>query len=136
VVRSLAEVLWAPVLYPGADVAATTPRVLGWSLGKLGRMSALLPEDSGAPWLGGSRPVVADFFLCEAVEAMRYLLGPSREGSLQQRIPRAFAHAERLRSLPSLAKAWEARPRQFTAGPDEPASVDRVRGYDLTSIGV
>src|SRR5258708_647652 len=62
VVRSLADIIWAPVLYPGADVATTTPRLLGWSLGKLGRLSALLPDATSAPWLGGSRPAVADFF--------------------------------------------------------------------------
>jgi glutathione S-transferase len=136
VVRSVAEIHWARLLYPGADVATTTPRVLGRSLDKLGRLSALLPAGGGAPWLGGSRPAVADFFLCEAVEVMRYLLGPSRDGSLQHRIPRAFAHAERLRALPSQAKPWEARPRRLTASPDEPASVERVRAYDLTSIGL
>jgi glutathione S-transferase len=136
VVRSVADVLWAPILYPGADVAATTPRMLGGSIGKLGRLSALLPDGSDAPWLGGSRPVVADFFLGEAVEAMRYLLGPSHEGSLQRRIPRAFAHADRLRALPSLATAWKARPPRLTASPDELASIDRVRAYDLTSIGL
>jgi glutathione S-transferase len=136
VVRSLADVLWAPMLHPGADFAVTTPRILGSALGKLGRLSALLPDDGGAPWLGGSRPAVADFFLCEAVEVMRYLLGPSRDGALRSRIPRAFASAERLRALPSMAGAWEARPPRFTANPDEPASVDRVRGYDLTSIGL
>lgn len=136
VVRSLADLLWAPVLYPGADFATNTPRILGWSLGKLGRLSALLPDGGGAPWLGGSRPAVADFFLCEAVEVMRYLLGPSRDGSLRQRIPRAFAGVEHLRALPSLTKAWEARPLRLTANPDEPASVDRVRAYDLTSIGL
>ena len=136
VVRSLADVLWAPLLYPGVDVALITPRKLDWSLGKLVRLSALLPDDSGAPWFGGSRPVVADFFLCEAVEVMRYLLGPARDGSLQQRVPRAFARAELLRARPSLAKAREARPTRFTASPDEPASVARIRGYDLTSIGL
>ena len=136
VVRSLADVLWAPLLYPGVDVATITPRKLDWSLGKLVRLSTLLPGDGGAPWLGGSRPVVADFFLGEAVEVMRYLLGPSRDGFLQQRIPRAFAQAERLRALSSLARAREARPAQFTASPEEPASVARVRGYDLSSIGL
>jgi glutathione S-transferase len=135
VVRSLAEFLWAPALYPGVDVAALAPRRLGATLGKLTRLSALLPEESGAPWLGGTRPVVADFFLCEAVEILRYLLGPLRDEPLRRRIPRAFAAAERLRALPALAKAWEARPPQLTANPDEPALVDRVRGYDLTSIG-
>lgn len=136
VVRSLADVLWAPLLYPGADVATVTPRKLDWSLGKLARLSTLLPDDSGAPWLGGSRPVVADFFLGEAVEVTRYLLGPSRDGLLQQRIPRAFAHAERLRARSSLATAWGARPARFTANPEEPASVARIRGYDLTNIGL
>jgi glutathione S-transferase len=136
VVRSLADVLWAPVMYPGVDVATITPRKLDWSLGKLVRLSTLLPDDSGAPWLGGSRPVVADFFLGEAVEVTRYLLGSSRDGFLQQRVPRAFAHAERLRALPSLTKEWEARPARFTANPEEPASIARVRGYDLTSIGL
>ena len=136
VVRSLADVLWAPILYPGVEVAKIAPRSLGSTLGKLGRLSALLPSSADAPWLGGSRPVVADFFLCEAVEVLRYLLGPSRDAALQERIPRAFARAEQMRALPSLAKAWALRPARFTANPDEPASIDRVRGYDLTSIGL
>ena len=136
IVRSLADLLWVPVLYPGADVATSTPRVLGRSLGKLGRLSALLPGERDSVWLGGSRPAVADFFLGEAVEAMRHLLGPARDKALQERIPRAFAHAERLRALPSLANAWKTRPPRLTANPDEPAAIERVCGYDLSSIGL
>jgi glutathione S-transferase len=136
VVRCLADVVWAPILYPGVDVATTTPRQLRWSLGKLARLSALLPDGDGAAWLGGLRPTVADFFLAEAVEAMRHVLGPSWDAQLRDLVPRAFAHAERMRALPSLISAWETRPPRLTASPDEPAALERVRGCNLSNIGL
>jgi glutathione S-transferase len=61
VVRGLADVVWAPSLYPGADVATTTPRQLRWSL-------AAAPVGVATEWrcrgrrvAGGSRPTVAFF---------------------------------------------------------------------------
>jgi glutathione S-transferase len=136
VLRVLAEVVWAPVMYPGADAAMTTPRVLGRALDKLGRLSALLPAKTISPWLGGTRPIVGDFFVGEAVEALRHLLGPTRDDSLRKRVPLAFEHAERLRALPAMAGAWQSRPPRLTGNPEEPAVIDRIRGYDLSGCGL
>src|SRR5260221_9390189 len=63
VTTRMGELLWADIIYPGADPVTSAPGVLGRMLEKLGRLDARLPA-SGA-WLGGERPVVADYFAAE-----------------------------------------------------------------------
>jgi glutathione S-transferase len=134
VVRRISDTMWAPMLFPGADVVATAQRQLGSALAKLDRISALLPD--GEAWLGGARPAVADFFVGETVELVRKVLGSERDVRLRERVPRAFVHAERLRERPGVAKAWATRPANFTMSPDEPGAMDRIRACDLSSIGL
>ena len=126
------ELIYADFIYPGADLASSLPALLGRMLEKLGAVEAHSPE---AGWLGGERPVMADFFAGESFEVLRYVLGPAREEALRARMPRLWALADRLRSRPALARAWESRPAQFTSRPDEPAVVERFRAMDLSSAG-
>lgn len=125
----IGEILYADVLYPGGDLASAFPLLLGRMLDKLARLDRQIPE---AGWLGGHKPVMADFFAAEAVEAMRYLLGPAREEGLCSRLPRLAALAQRIRARPAVARAWESRPEQFTSRPDEAAVAERLRALDLS----
>ncbi len=133
VVTRLADLLWADVLYPGVSFAAAVPRPLARAIDKVARVGALLSADG---WIGGARPKVADFFLAESVELLCYFVGPEREGALRGRLPGALEHAERVRARPALALAWTARPKTFTASPDEVAAVARVHALDLSAIGL
>jgi glutathione S-transferase len=111
----IGEIIWADLLHPGGDLAGAFPLYMGRMLDKLTRLDTQVPE---AGWFGGSRPVMADFYAAEAVEALRYLLGPAREEG------------------PALVRAWQSRPEQFTARPDEAAVIERLRGLDLSQAAL
>jgi hypothetical protein len=134
VTTRLGDLLWADVIYPGANLAVSAPRILGRMLDKLRRLDRLMPEPGG--WLGGHGPVVADFFAAEALELMRYLFGGDREPALQERLPRLFAHADAVRARPSLEEEWERRPPNLTANPNENAAIARLRALDSSSLGL
>lgn len=129
----IGELIWADVLYPGGDLAGGFQLHIARMLDKLTRLDRQTPE---AGWLGGSKPVMADFYAAEAVEALRYLLGPAREERLRLRLPRLTELAQRVRVRPALARAWENRPEQFTARPDESAVIERLRALDLSQAGL
>lgn len=119
----LGELLWADLIYPGANLAVAFPMLLGRMLDKMSRLETAT-EDAG--WFfGGKAPGMADFFAAEAVECLIYLLGgPEAFG---QRMPRLVALSRRLRARPTLSAAFAARPAQFTARPDEADVVTRLR---------
>ncbi len=122
VMMRLGELIWADLIYPGANLAAALPVLLGWMLDKMGRLEATV-SDGG--WFGRSAPGMADFFAAEAVEALLYLLGEPE--ALRQRLPRLVSLSRRIRERPSLSAAWLARPAHFTARPDEEAVIARLR---------
>jgi glutathione S-transferase len=127
----IAQLVWSDMVYPGADPVLALPRVLGRTLGKLARLDALSPEQG---FFGGVSPCIADFFVVEALEAHRHLLGPARDGALRARVPRLFALAERVAARPAVARL--GRPERFTGRPDEPALLERLRAVDLASLGL
>ena len=129
VTLKIGEILWADLLYPGADLAGALPLHLARMLDKLTRLDKQIPETG---WLGGENPAMADFFAAEAVETQRYVLGPAREAKLRARLPHLVALAQRVKDRPAVARAWESRPQQFTARPDEAEVVERLRGLDLS----
>lgn len=129
----IGELIWADVLYPGGDLAGAFSLHLARMLDKLTRLDRQTPE---AGWLGGSKPAMADFFAAEAVEALRYLLGPARDEGLDSRLPRLAVLARRVRARPAIARAWESRPEQFTARPDEAAVIERLRALDLSAAAL
>jgi hypothetical protein len=75
---------------------------------------------------------MADFFLAEAVEALRHLLGPDQDARLHERLPHACDHALRIRERPALQQAWLARPAAFTARNDELAILARLHSTELS----
>ncbi len=128
-----AEILWCDFLFPGADQARALPIRLGWMLDKLGRLDAQLAGDT---FFGGPSPDLADFFVAEAVETTLYVIGSAREPLLRERLPRLVALADRVRARPAVAHACVSRPPTFTAHPDEPAIVERLRAVDLSALGL
>jgi hypothetical protein len=99
-------------------------------LEKLARIEAMAQEGAGAGWLlpRRERPSCADFFMGEAMEALRYVLGEAREPAVRARLPRLSALADRLRHLPALAPAWSTRPATFTAARAEGEILEQLRG--------
>lgn len=129
----IGELIWADLIYPGADLASSVPGQLARMLDKLVRLDRRTPE---AGWLGGEKPGMADFYAAEAVETYRYIVGPQREQALRTRLPRLTALAQRVAARPAIASAWTQRPAQFTARPDEMAIVERLRALDLSPAGL
>jgi glutathione S-transferase len=124
----VAEIVWADRLYPGVNVQALVPRLLECIVAKLGRLDAQVPKR----FFGGPRAVMADFFAAEAYEALSYLMGARHAAAIENRLPRLAALTRRVRTLPRVAKV--DRPDRFTARPDEPAILERVRlapGYPI-----
>jgi glutathione S-transferase len=119
----LAEVMRADVYNPGGDpvrsMAVAWPRVLK----KLESLEAGL---AGGAFMGGERPTMPDFFLAEAIETVRYMLGVSHQAWLEGRLPQAHALAARLRTRPALAGCWQTRPARFTARPEEDEVIGRL----------
>ncbi|HKO91444.1 MAG TPA: glutathione S-transferase C-terminal domain-containing protein [Polyangiaceae bacterium] len=128
------ETLWAEHIYPGVDLAAAVPRILGRALDKLRRISECLPDTGD--WLGGSRPTAADFFAAEAYELTRYALGSTRAPVLAANMPRLAAHAERVSTRAAIRAATARRPPNFSASPREVGVVERLQKLDLSSIGL
>ena len=122
VLLRLGELLWADLIYPGANLASALPMLLGRMLDKMSRLEATAPEGG---WFGRSAPNMADFFAAESVEALLYLLGDPE--LLRQKLPRLFDLGRRVRERPALLAAFANRPPQFTARPDEAAAVARLR---------
>ncbi len=133
VMLRVADLLYADFLFPGAEPLRALPNLLGWMLGKLARLDAQLAGDA---FFGGAAPDVADFVAAEAVETLRYVIGSGRDPGLRARLPRLAAHADRIRARPAVAEAWASRPSTFTARPDEPAIVERLRAADLSALGL
>jgi prostaglandin-H2 D-isomerase / glutathione transferase len=133
VLVQLAALLRADQTYPGADLAQGFRTILSRIvLPKLELLDVHLPD---APWVGGERPVVADFFVADALELVRYLLGPERDAALAQRLPRVSALARRVSERPSLVRAHANRPPRFAARADEESLVAGLRAVDLSSVG-
>jgi hypothetical protein len=127
IIQPAGDAIYADLMWPGADLA----RGLTFGLDRMQQKLGYLDAQLGDGWLGGTRPVTADFFAGEAFELQRYLLGPGREERLITRLPRLAALAQRLRARPSLAAAWRTRPPRHTARPDEEAALARLHALPL-----
>jgi glutathione S-transferase len=132
VVLRFADLIRADVTYAGdlgRSMATVAPRILQ----KMTFLDRQVPEEG---WIGGGRPVVADFFVAEAFETARDILGPARDGALVARYPHLEALARSVRNRPRLAAAWRERPLRLTARPDEEVVVERLRAVDLSPAGL
>jgi glutathione S-transferase len=133
VCRGVAELIWSDVANPGINLSLAAPRQFARVVQKLSYLDACAPE---AGWFAGAEPGVADLFAAEAFEAVRFLLGSGRESALRAGAPRLALLADRVGARPSLASAWANRPARFTARPDEPDAIERLRTLDLSAAGV
>jgi glutathione S-transferase len=95
---------------------------------KLEGLDAQAPEG----FFGGERPVMADFFAAEGLQALHHLLGASRAEAIGQRLPRLTSLSHRIDDRPAIMRVQ--RPDRFTARPDEPAVLERLRS--LTWVGL
>jgi glutathione S-transferase len=127
------EVIWADFAFPGVDLVRFWPGVLGRSVGKMAHLDRQLQKDA---WFGGSGPAVADFFAGEAYETLAHTLGAARQPVLRTRLPNLAALAARIRQRPSLSRAWERRPPNHTAHPDEASVLERLAAADLSAVGL
>jgi glutathione S-transferase len=125
------ELMYADLLYPGADLTKTFAFLVDGMAAKLSGVESI---PAPGAWIGGESPVVADFFAAEAFEVMSYLLGPDRLFTLRAKLPKLTALAARIRELPALAREWERRPLQFTARADERVAVERIRSAVSSSL--
>lgn len=125
--------IWADLAWPGVDLERAWPAQLGRMLEKLALVSQECP---GEGFLGGARPVMADFYADEAYATLRYVLGRDREPALRERFPRLASLHDRVSARPRLAGARSMRPAQFTSRPDEATAVERLRAVDLSALGL
>ncbi|MEO6602732.1 MAG: glutathione S-transferase C-terminal domain-containing protein [Polyangiaceae bacterium] len=130
----LVEVIRADLLHPGADPVRSLAMALPQVLQKCEILDA---ELTGGAFIGGDRPTIPDFFVAEAIEALRYVLGPSHEAWLEGTLPRSHDLAARLRARPGLVDCWRKRPTNFTArlGEDQVVARLRVARYSETGTG-
>lgn len=133
VMLRLVEIIRSDTTFPGSDLAQCARNVLPRVMTKLELVDAQIPEGSFA---FGAKPLVADFFAAESFEALRYTLGPIRDGALRMRFPRLSTITLRIRERAELARAHEMRPARFTARPDEDALLARLQAVDLSAIGL
>lgn len=127
------ELVWCDVIYSGSDPARSLERLLPRLMLKLEALDRAVPEDR---FVGGERPVVADFFAREALEAMRRAAGPSRRDALDARVPRLAALGDRLLARDAVRETEGRRPASLTARPDEPAAIERMRAADWSVVGL
>jgi glutathione S-transferase len=133
VILRLADVIYADLLYPGADPGRSFAAIASRIVQKLELLDAQMPHGA---WIGGDTPAVADFFVIEAFESTRYFLGPARDARLRERLPRLGRLADALRERPRLFAAMKSRPARFTARPDEDRVIEALRAVDLGSAGL
>ena len=133
VMLRLVEVIRADLLHPGAEparsLAVALPRVLQ-------KFETLDAGWAGGAFIGGDRPTMPDFFVAEAIEALRYVLGPSHEAWLEDTLPHSHVLAEGLLVRPGLAGCWQSRPARFTARLDEDQVVARLRAGHYVERGI
>jgi glutathione S-transferase len=128
----VASMIW--MLPPDTDARDTPvftrqePRIID----KIARFERALGTGS-APYFGGDRPAVADYFVAEATGIA--------EAAFPTRVARALAAAPRIAELvssvsarPGVARilAEGRRPERLTAAPHEPLVLERARRWDAT----
>lgn len=130
VLLRVGELIWASLVYPGADprhaLGLYAPRMLQ-------KLDAVEAQLAGA-WLCGARPGLADFFACESLAAIGKLCDAERDARLRLRLPRLFAHSSALALRPQLAASPPRRPTNFTSHPDEPAVLTLLAGAEWPAL--
>jgi glutathione S-transferase len=135
---SLVSELFRPRLVP---VAEQWSLYFSWFIPRITARPAGLERllaTSAAPFFGGTAPVVADYFVFEALDVWLELLGAPFEQVLQY-CPRLRQHRATLAARPALAAylASGRRPSSLTASPLEPEIRERLSEHvsSLTRAG-
>ncbi len=136
VIAELAMMLWVPMAIPDAEAAARFSNHQARILHKVERLERMLAS-SADPFFGGNRPAIADFFVAEALDMTRAVLGARFDAALG-RAPRLAEMGERLARRDVIARyiAEGKRPTRLTGRPDEAESLARIRRYVETQVGV
>jgi glutathione S-transferase len=133
VLHRLADIIRADLYFPGSDCgrafAVFAPRILQ-------KVDFLERQVPATGWIGGESPVVADFFVAETFELLRYVFGSTRDPALSDRFPRLAARARSVRERPRIGSALESRLPRFTARADEDRVLEQLHAVDLSSIGL
>ena len=131
VIVGVGSILWGDVAFPGTEPVAALDRQLARSIDKLASLDGLVGAESGLLF-GGTTPGVADFFVYEGFDALRYVLaGPTAE-ALRRRLPALDAHRRRMLDDPGLRHPHD-RPARFTTRPDEDAVVATLHERDFSA---
>jgi glutathione S-transferase len=132
ILQRLVDIIRADQLFPGADCGRAFANLAPRILQKVECLEKQIPVTG---WVGGATPVVADFFVAEAFDVLRYVLGPRRGVALAERFPRLSALAGAVSERPRVA-AIDDRPARFTGRSDEDRVLEQIGATDLSSIGL
>jgi hypothetical protein len=105
-------------------------------LHKVDRLERMLAS-SRDPFFGGHRPVVADFFVAEALDMTRAVIGKRFDAALGRAL-RLAEMRERMAGRDAIARyiGEGKRPTRLTGSPNEAESLARIRRYVETQAGV
>jgi glutathione S-transferase len=133
VIAELVMMLWVPSAVPDTEATVRFANHEARIHHKVARFDRMLASHD-EPFFGGQRPAIADFFVVEAVDMTRAVLGKRIDAPLGK-APRLAAMRERLLSRDAIARyvAEGRRPTRFTGSPNEGASLERIRRYAETA---
>jgi glutathione S-transferase len=136
VIAELAMMLWVPTAIPDAEAAVRFSNHEARILHKVDRLERMLAS-SGDPFFGGHRPVVADFFVAEALDMTRAVIGERLDAALGRAL-RLAEMRERMARRDAIARyiGEGKRPTRLTGSPNEAESLARIRRYVETQVGV
>jgi len=133
IIVSIGELIWSEGLSPQLRLEDAISEKLPKILDKLRSVDRLVPNDD--KYFGGNIPSVADFFVFEAFDAIRYFLGPNN-APLTQRLRELDGLSRRLLSRPRFAAMFTAgfRPASMTSYPEENAVIEKARAIEWTTV--
>ena len=121
--------LYVPTSLPDAEATARFSFHEVRVLHKVARLDRMLVACRG-PFFGGHRPAVADFFVAEALDIAREVLGERLDRALR-RAPRLAEMRDGLARREAIARYVRdgKRPTRITGSPTETESLARIRRY-------
>jgi glutathione S-transferase len=133
VIGEVAMMLLVPAAMPDAEAATRFSNHEARVLHKVERLDRMLAS-SGDPFFGGHGPAVADFFVVEAIDMARAVLGERLDAVLRG-APRLAEMRERLAQRDAIARyvGEGKRPARLTGNPNEAESLARIRRYVETA---
>jgi glutathione S-transferase len=133
VIGELVTMLWVPTSVPDAEAMARFSNHEARILHKVARLDRMLASRD-EPFFGGRRPAIADFFVVEALDMTREVLGARFDAALH-RAPRLGEVRDRIAQRDAIARyvGEGKRPQRITGNPNETESLARIRRYVETA---